>query len=198
MRFTFLFIFMLGCGAKVLEIKSHFSNGNEAMSGEARPYFDNFVTMAKCLNVRLHYNSLIIQIIHDQIDSVGECTWSSDGNMRIVIDAGRWDRLSFANREKTMIHELAHCALKKPHSDPNISAFPVMNPTLYTWHDYEFIYNYDFRVKEVFGATENTTCNFIYEDLEKEPGMDGTVMSASLEFQSSRPDEIMFFGESNH
>lgn len=198
MRTILILLLIFSCGKRpeTPKIASHYSNGNESMSGEIRPYFDNFTDQAKCLNIPLNYNSLKIEILPDKISSIGVCTWSSDGNMNIVIDAGYWDKLSLPNREKVVVHELAHCTLRKSHTEGDI--FKVMNSHLYTGLEWEFVNNYDQRIKEVFDATSNTECTFAYQDLEIGPDLGGTEMAMRIAPHDAGRGDKIGYGEGTH
>lgn len=160
------FLLMVGCGMKTPKVGSHYSNGNEYMADEFRPYFNSFVSQAVCLNTPLKYEKLSIHMVPSMGTNVGMCYWSSDGKLKIDISEVYWKQLSMANRERVLVHELAHCALKASHTDPSVDFYQVMNPTLLTRHDTEFMSNYDYRIKQVFKATDNTSCDFTYTELQ--------------------------------
>ena len=164
-----LLLILVGCGKKQPNIPTHFSTGNELMADEIKPYFNNFLSQAKCLNKKLSYGSLKIVIAKDKISSLGLCVSRTSGEMTITLDQDKWESLSYANREKVMVHELIHCTQgRMNHANQEMDMGVVMGPELFRNMDDDFMTNYDFRIKEAFGSLDNTECDFAYRDLEPE------------------------------
>jgi len=143
----------------------HFGTGKEVVDEEIRPYFESYVNSAKCLGVPLDYVSLTIQFIESDQDYFGLCKRSSTGINVIDIPRSTWQTMSAPNRLKLIYHEMAHCSLGMDHVEDNFNRTHVMAKYFDQVKQYEFVVNFEARVKELFVKANNPGCVLRYQEI---------------------------------
>jgi len=161
-------ITLSACGKNPMVTESHgvFGQGQESVDAELRPYFDSYIEKAGCLGVPLNYKSISVKFT-DELDGYrGLCRASSDGVNSIIISKEEWLKLTPPARMKLVYHEMAHCTLGMNHIEDPSNKTHIMTKSFNRADQYEFVVNFEVRVKELFNRTNNTSCSFKFESPE--------------------------------
>lgn len=112
---------------------------DEQIDKEFRPYAIEFQRQFK-VRVRVP-----MMFTDEEVHYAGVCISAQDGYREIRVKRSEWKKISEAQKENLIIHELGHCVLGLPHVDGQymISGCPlsIMNPRLFTKHQAKDCYS---------------------------------------------------------
>lgn len=125
-----MLILLFGCS----EIRGSDRGSPLYVNKELKPYFDRFDKFAGIFGKKPYYRLLSISFSkgepHNQ-GVVGYCSKIFRTFRSIVIYKPMWDNLSPVQKEVTVMHELGHCALDKPHKPDTIMNETILNSNIY-------------------------------------------------------------------
>jgi hypothetical protein len=154
----FIVMFSIVCATIINAIRQPSSNSrtliyvDSAFIGQV----NSFKYEAKMRNIQINLKTLSIVFgIARNKDAAGECVSYKDGHNLIIVPPNMWVKLTAAQKEQMIFHELGHCVLKRSHCKaqnyevmPISIMFPMILDTTY------YKENRDELIEELFNANE--------------------------------------------